>query len=392
MILEWGSKKLNSEKLIPFVFLGFIFYSIFEGVFRYIFLISGVGFLGYFIKFIMFSFICIKINPYITKKVILTFFIILIFLLYGFYKNGLSSSVISLFVFIPLLYFYIYPAFTTLENVHLKLLYIFQILIVIGLIFDYFMALPWVGYSGFVNGVEVSSGLQWWSNGQERLLGFGRSSYETATLLSFLCLISLQRNSLLLKILLITISLFGVYLTTSKGALMALLFASLFYFIPKNHLYLKTFLIIISILLGNLILLVTILNLNVDFLKDIYFSLYERIEFMWPSTINKITNEGGLLGLGLGGIGVADENNIWKAVDNFWLYLIAMFGYFVWVVFLIITLIASPKISTSKYSQLYIFFFIYSLTNNMLESVFGQVIFSMLIFELFSIIKINKHK
>ena len=392
MEIVLGSRfKFRTSSFLTCFFCFFLFYILFEGLFRYVFFSLGLSLLVYTIKLIMLVMLLMKFTMLIKGKGFYVLLFLCWFLLLGIYNNGLDSALTSLFVFIPLFFFYLYPVNNIIANLDCKIFLFLLVLGFIGLVLDFYYEMPWVGFSTIIDGQTITSGKAWWVNGEERLAGFGRSSIETATMLSFLALVLMHRLRKQFSYLIIFICLFSIYLTTTKGAFLAFMLASIFHIIPKDKIFYRGFMMLSIVLIGNFILLLALFDVDVDYLIDLYFSLYERVLYMWPSAIELLYDKGVLLGGGLGVVGIASEQE-WSAVDNLWLYIIVMFGFIFWFPFLIFLILSIKKIINLKYSAFYIFFFIYGITNNMIESIFGQVILAMLIADLTRISILKKGK
>lgn len=385
-------QKVNITSLTYSFFVVFLFYATFEGVVRYFLLSNGLSYFVYLLKGIMLLALLAMFTLSIKNKTILTLFFLLVFSINGILVNGLSPVLIGLFILVPLIFFYSYPVKPLIDKMPKTMLLFLIVCILTGLIYDFYFDLPWVGFESQVNGVDVKGGKLWWTDGKERLAGFGRSSIETASLLSFFCIIFVLKNkNKFYSGLVIVLSVYGVHMTTTKGAMIALMLTLIYYFIPLRLSVLRTLYMIFILLLGNMVLLLSIFDVDVTVLAKSFHSLWERVIFMWPETIAKLKENGNIFGLGIGGVGVASSiaGDEWGAVDNFWLYVAATFGLVAWGGLLLISLLISSSIISFRYSPLYMFFLSYGITNNMIESIIGQVILALFLFE---ITQFKKHE
>jgi hypothetical protein len=380
---------------VKYIAVVFLCYSAVEGVGRYLFFSGNISVGPYVLKLIMILAIVLKINLGLTKQNLYIFSFILIFLINGSILNGLDRAIVSVFVFIPLIFFLLYPVSNLFDMMSVKLFLSLAITIFLGLVIDMTYQFPWEDFVGNVNGVEVISSRLSWVNGVERLAGFGRSSFEVAIYVSFLCLIVISKTNVK-KIIypVIVMSLISIYLTTSKGSIFALSAALLFVFVKYISHRLAVLYFCISILLGNIILLFSAFSVDVSFLIENFFSFYQRIEFMWPNAFKLISDSSNVFGLGFGSVGVSASQDFqaWAAIDNFWLYVMSMFGFLTWGVLVISLLIFSRYLVSNKNSLLYVFLFINGITTNMIEAALGQVIVAMLIINILELIYRSKIK
>jgi hypothetical protein len=379
----------NRENFLKFFFVFFLTYSTMEGVARFLLFSSGLGIFAYSIKGIMLIAILWRFNTCDTEKIFLVFSITVLFFFNGIYINGFNSVTITLFSFIPLLFFYLYPISTFIDKISGNTLFFLIVILLVGLLIDLSFPVIWKGFSSEINGISVVGNKEWTLNGVSRLAGFGRSSIESATILAFLCLLyTIQNNKSFLKPFVITLSIYGIYLTTTKGAMLALIISLLYYFIPPIFTIFKTVILIIMVLLGNFILLVTLFELNASFFETNFYSIYLRIIDTWPDVFILINKSSNFLGLGFGGVGIASPGG--GPADNFWLFIMAMFGFISWFILLTLVLLSCPILSKFKLSPLYLFFFSYGITNNMIESITGQAILALILFDIFRLLSINK--
>ena len=205
----------------------------------------------------------------------------------------------------------------------------------VGVVLDkYFYEFPWVGMTAHIGGVDVDISRDWEIKGADkRAGGFMRSSINVAffeTLISLTLLFNIRQ--ILPKILIGLVTLFIVYCSTQKGAILAygLTFAILM-LSPRRPLtplkfgvlFFLTACILLPIVLPQYVMPSTAGVFSMA-------SFYDRVEGMWPHAWSWINRRQVFpLGVGLGGIGGAqrfyagDEVN---AADNLFVILYAFFG------------------------------------------------------------------
>jgi hypothetical protein len=342
----------RKSALLLIVFILVLTYTLFEGAIRFYILTSSLSVLTYFIKGLMLigivAFISTNHKP--TNLIFLLF--VMVFIANGILINGYQRVFFTLFTFIPLVYFYFYPPNYYIVNINEKVLLLLLLVAVAGLLIDSNYSFVWEGYSTIISGIEISGNKQWTTSGIDRLAGFGRSSIETAVLLSFISLLFLLKcQNKILALFVICLTLYGINLTTTKGALLGFIFASLFQFIPMHYRQFRFLCFTFLIIIGNAIILMSLFDVDVRFLYRNYYSLFERINYMWPTVIDNMVMKGNIFGLGFGGVGVGASmsGQLGAAVDNFWLYIAAMFGLLFWLILTSSMLLLVKIYINSKY-------------------------------------------
>ena len=209
---------------------------------------------------------------------------------------------------------------------------------VCGVALDVVIDFPWAGetYESAIATVQVSR--EWSSGGIPRLAGFARASFDAATIVLVLIVPLLaSRWSVLFRALLWTAAFATIWLTTSKGALLALLALAMWSMLESRGSAKRLVLAWIAVF-ASICLALPIAATQFGFgvrrsqVAGWLSSFVERIDFMWPDALNTWLTHGNLVtGRGLGGIGFAQVSGEWwryNAADNLMIYLLVSFGLF----------------------------------------------------------------
>lgn len=234
-----------------------------------------------------------------------------------------------------------------------------------GLALEIFYDLPWKGLEYQAFGTSIEASRDWTMFGLPRLSGFGRASFETAAVLfSF---IALYLGARVMEIeprhwwsnkyenLLLTAAVAGIVVTTSKAAILAVLFLFLFYAVFRLYrrcgsrvkllcgMALKTTLCILFLysVVPPVIAYVRPTALSEHLITDdlivlaVTGSYVDRIENAWPIAYDLMSAPHHYAsGRGIGGIGSPQlyfEADRYNSADNIWVYLFIDFGLFVLV-------------------------------------------------------------
>ena len=228
----------------------------------------------------------------------------------------------------------------------------------IGVLANYFIEWPWLGYEYTIAGNTVKSSYLWWTGGYLRLSGFARSSFDVAIQILIFSLILFFSSRRIRGFFIWILSGIAIFLTTNKTAFGVQLFLTVAILVRKFIPRITW--MIIPILIGGIGLILPFSTLttsyaiskNIDTPLEslIFFSFGERLEKMWPQTIDMLLEQGSkLFGRGIGGIGIAQnyfESQLYSPADNMSLYLFGVFGLF--GLFLIILYM----ISMARYAQI----------------------------------------
>ena len=205
-----------------------------------------------------------------------------------------------------------------------------------GVVLNKFVAYPWAGeaYESAIATVQVSR--EWSSGGVARLAGFARASFDAATIVLILTVpILASRWSLFWRGLLWTLAGATIWLTTSKGALLALL-ALAVWRVLETFRSAKQWVLAWTLFFAACSLAMPIAAVQFGFgvrrgsVAGWLSSFMDRVDYMWPDAISGWLDHGSLfIGRGLGGIGFPQLSVEWwryNAADNLMIYLLVSFG------------------------------------------------------------------
>jgi hypothetical protein len=266
----------------------------------------------------------------------------LLCLLIGIFNTGRpAQAVFALWVLLP--FFFGLCAGPILMKHHAlrPLFYVLIFVVAVGgvLVHD-LIALPWVGVSYQVGGVELEGAREWHaSGGKQRLSGLARSSFDVAgQILVAAGLLSLHVKNAWIRLALWCFCAFAISLSTSKGILLTLLMAWLASeSLIRRHMRVLQGVFVLGIIW---LILPPVMGWTMDWSQaarvdidhPLYGSFIDRMNDMWPRAFDLATEHGvPLLGRGLGGIGVPlsiFEPALANAGDNLWVYLMVIGGFF----------------------------------------------------------------
>jgi hypothetical protein len=205
-----------------------------------------------------------------------------------------------------------------------------------GVFLDKFVEFPWAGeaYESAIATVQVSR--EWTSGGVPRLAGFARASFDAATIVLVLMVpILASRWNVLWRAALWLLSFATIWLTTSKGALLALaalaVWRVLESFRAAKQWVLAWILFFVTCCAALPIAAVQFgFGVRRSSVASWLSSFMDRVDFMWPDALSGWLDHGSLfIGRGLGGIGFPQLGLEWwryNAADNLMIYLFVSFG------------------------------------------------------------------
>jgi hypothetical protein len=316
------------------------------GLLRYVLDAVSGGSLIYVPKILLLIYtvtiLILKAQPNI--KVLVVFSLLLIssiqcFLVFSSYEQVLFA----IYILAPLL-FGMYFGGNLISEPSVRFLELLVYFTISGLIVNLIGDMPWSGAQVDVGGRTVVAAKAWSALGISRLSGFSNASYSAATILmavgTFVMCFMKRRRAIVYFV-----ALGGIVLTTTKGAIAGLVIAGIFYLLKNTRLRAAYFPTVIALLFLNFYLpylaYVRFLsgqdqyamgdfNLSVGFFT--LETMFDRMQWMWPLSMDFIVKNGGwLLGTGIGGIGAPlgifyDDTLIFASADSLFVYLFAMFG------------------------------------------------------------------
>ncbi len=274
------------------------------------------------------------------------------------------------------------------------------LVVVSGVILNYWITFPWEGFGYSVGDLDVVSSREWENiGGGKRLAGFSRASFDAALQALLLgVIVSLSIRAIWLRLLIWSFTFLTIYLTTSKGVynMFALLtpIVILGEKLPSSAIrWWPLGLGIIALFLP-----MTPLFMDVNFyirdqeLANLTFSFWDRLNDMWPNAWKLLENQGSSLwGRGLGGIGTPQtyfESNRFNAADNIFVYWFVIFGWIALPGFLLLLLRSlrlNPwrnPVEAAAYCLL-LATLVYGITANVVESGFFAIAAGMAVRYLF---------
>jgi hypothetical protein len=205
-----------------------------------------------------------------------------------------------------------------------------------GVMLDKFLyTFPWTGLATHIGGIKVDISRGWdiEDSFDKRAAGFTRSSISAAMLLPILATIIAPRiRNGILRMLMLVITVGAVFLTTQKGAVVAIAAVTVILCAPKWSWYgLLCFAGLMFALLDVALPVLTAGLLMPQSAGVFSFASFAmRITLTWPEAWTWIANHNVFpFGVGLGGIGGAQRfyaPNFFNPSDNLFVYLYANFG------------------------------------------------------------------
>jgi hypothetical protein len=205
-----------------------------------------------------------------------------------------------------------------------------------GVFLDKFVEFPWAGqaYASAIATVQVTR--EWSSGGVPRLSGFARASFDAATIVLILMVpILASRWNTLWRISLWALGFATIWLTTSKGALLALL-ALAVWRVLEGFRAAKQWVLAWILFFAGCCLALPLAATQFGFgvrrgnVAGWLSSFMDRVDYMWPDALAGWLEHGYLvIGRGLGGIGFPQLGLEWwryNAADNLMIYLLVSFG------------------------------------------------------------------
>lgn len=341
--LEAHDSKLSFVQL---TFLYFIFFDIFSGLLKAIFYPIHLNFILLLPK-IMMGFIPLY---YLLKgkyklKIICSYFVVILGAIVSFYNfQNVPQALFGFYILFPFLFAYCLGEELLTDRVNYFLRLFFYTAIA-GVIINRVINFPWSGMEVEVAGVQLSITKSWEALGLRRVPGFSNASYTVATQLLVLgCYFVILSEKTISRILISILTIVAIYFTTTKGAIVAyLLFLIFFVLRSKANFVFNTTLVALTLLniwLPYKAYIDWLDKVKVDTLQFSQFdfsfftleTMFERMQWMWPMSVNFIVENGGwIIGNGLGGIGSPlqyfyGESLIFSSADSLVVYLFGLFG------------------------------------------------------------------
>jgi hypothetical protein len=245
---------------------------------------------------------------------------IMLAMLIGIFNTGSPAQVIfALWVLLPFMFGLCTGPILMKNHAIRPLFYIILFVIAVGgVLVHNFIALPWVGVSYQVGGVELEGAREWHaSGGKQRLSGLARSSFDVAgQILVAAGLLSLYvKNSCILLTLLMTWVASEALIRSQMRVLQGVFVLGIIW-------------LAVPPIMGWTMDWSQAARVDID--HPLYGSFIDRMNDMWPRALDLATEHGvPFLGRGLGGIGVplsVFEPALANAGDNLWVYVVVLAG------------------------------------------------------------------
>ncbi|HEX7126919.1 MAG TPA: hypothetical protein VF406_14265 [Thermodesulfobacteriota bacterium] len=197
---------------------------------------------------------------------------------------------------------------------------------------------PWMGFVYRVAGTEIEGSRLWQTGGFVRLAGFSRASFDAATQILLLATVAMVWARGPWRLAVWLLSGVAIALTTAKMSFGVYLVLSLFWLTHRlgtRELWrlvpVGAAAIAAALPFSTLLVEYDFSSAREDPIRRLLFaSIGDRVERMWPDTLETILTHGNwLFGRGVGGIGMAQqyfEPVLYSPADNLVVYLYALFG------------------------------------------------------------------
>ncbi len=301
------------------------------------------------------------------------------------------SALLGVKMYLAFLFGLAMPAASTRGRLIERLMPYLWGLVIIGILLQYRgVAYPWIGLQYDTAFGSVDASKQWWTGDLLRISGFSRASYDAAMIAGLLglYLLTMSKN-VLLRSSVYLLTIFAVYITTTKGMLLALVVSGLWIFMPGQWHKRRGFAIAIVVTLASIVIALPVYVVGYGVtgshglsVPSALMSLWDRFENMWPRSFDEFKYPYQYLtGLGLGAVGTPRLlQGMASYGDNLFVYQFSNFGAFSFAygASVIGTLFLPSKLHGVHKEfpvALSIVTFAYGLTANMIEQpVFGMLL------------------
>lgn len=279
---------------------------------------------------------------------------------------------------------------------HFSILFI---LATLGVLVNILIQFPWTGFTYELAGVEIEGGFERITSGFSRIHGFSRTNFEAATQILLLWIfLNFHSVSRARKILIWSFAVVAIFLTTTKGVILAFFSLSIlmlvFALLPSLR---KLKILFLGSALAVMIALPLYINeLDIDFSDPVHVSLYaslaDRIVNGWPPVIRNVLENGNILtGRGVGGTGAAElyfAPVVLGSPDSLFVFLLSWFGLFGVLMLLMVWWKTGRMQLNSTYDQVSYYWvlsiYIYGISGATLESPFFATFFGFSLYYIFT--------
>ena len=212
----------------------------------------------------------------------------------------------------------------------------------------YVTRFPWVGMTTLIGGIEVPISFDWQNNDDftRRVGGFTRVSIDAASLLPPLAFMILPATrTFLMRLIIILLAVGGVFLTTQKGALVAVLLVAIPLVFPLGLRGPLLRVVVMTGLVAQVVVPFATRGMQMSEGTGGSFSAASfalRVLYTWPSALDYIVDRSiGVFGTGLGSLGASMRfvipQNFLMTGDNMFIYLVCSLGIFTLIFYWAIT-------------------------------------------------------
>jgi hypothetical protein len=189
--------------------------------------------------------------------------------------------------------------------------------------------LPWKGLSSEVGDYTVVINKKWNYQGEDRIGGFSRDSVGASMLVSFFSLYALIfSRSILLRLIAAIGGLALIYITTSKGCVVAFGLVILACLLPMKRSQLLNKAMLATVFAAMTLLPIVLPNYTMPSSPAFLRSFYDRVERVWPDTWHNIDQHSWIFGSAMGNVGVGQQYLKFEDVNTGDNLFVLSYGYF----------------------------------------------------------------
>jgi hypothetical protein len=318
-------------------FVIFVVFTAFEAPLRYVFTLGGATWLIYVRDLAMLFAIMVLACQQFWRHQLQPAFIIFGFLLafhgmVSFLQCGVLIAVLmGLKTLLPLLYGALFLPLLLSKNRYLvAFLIVIWVITAIGIVADFQgYSMPWKGMNATVADYTVVINKKWNYQGEDRIGGFARDSVVAGTITAFIgTYVLLFGRSIIFRALIAVGSLVLIYLTTSKGCLIAFSLVVLACLMPMRRSQLPNKVLLGCIFAMMVLFPITLPNYLMPSSPEILASFFDRVARVWPAAWDNIAMHSWIFGSGMGNIGVGQQFLRFEDVDTGDNLFVLSYGYF----------------------------------------------------------------
>lgn len=189
--------------------------------------------------------------------------------------------------------------------------------------------LPWKGLSSDVGDYTVVINKKWNYQGEDRIGGFSRDSVGASMLLSFFSLYALIfSSSILLRLIAAVGGLVLIYVTTSKGCVVAFGLVVVACLLPTKRSQLLNKAMLAAVFAAMTLLPIILPNYAMPSSPAFLRSFYDRVARVWPDTWHNIDQHSWIFGSAMGNVGVGQQYLKFEDVNTGDNLFVLAYGYF----------------------------------------------------------------